>query len=391
LDDLGYTYQLVGDHRNALIYMDEALDVRKRLLGSSHPDVARSRVGVARSLEALGNYDRALELRYSAVDRCKAATSDDLDCAPQFGTVAIDATRRGDYAFGQELVARLLNTGLTRIQLGDPDSLPPEILLASIEMERGNFSDAVDLAARGATSIVNEAAATHFASAWTHMERARIELHVGHAEDSRNALSLALEQFKYSVPDEHHAAAAFHQAKVALRLGKPALELFEDAVRNEKFGDYGWSSKARNSRLTYIRILIAQSEWDHAQREALAALGELARDRTALPHLQVGFFELLARAQLGRMQPEQALEQVAKGRYLFDPSQVLDNRLAALDFVEAQALWMLADSPAQKRDALALAQAALERYRSWDFGAENQIREVSAWIRAHGGRPFLSI
>lgn len=68
LNDLASCCAELGDHNRALELGDEALEMRRELLGAKHPDVATSLNNLANSHLALGNYSHALELGTRALE-----------------------------------------------------------------------------------------------------------------------------------------------------------------------------------------------------------------------------------------------------------------------------------------------------------------------------------
>ena len=56
LDNVGITYGALGNHREALNYKIQALEMKQKLLGEEHPDVARCLNSVRNTYEALGNH-----------------------------------------------------------------------------------------------------------------------------------------------------------------------------------------------------------------------------------------------------------------------------------------------------------------------------------------------
>jgi len=61
LNDRGFTYHAMGDHKRALEYAEKALAIQRELLGEKHPDTAISLNNIGGEYGALGDHKRALE------------------------------------------------------------------------------------------------------------------------------------------------------------------------------------------------------------------------------------------------------------------------------------------------------------------------------------------
>ncbi|MDC3958616.1 tetratricopeptide repeat protein [Polyangium jinanense] len=67
-NDWGRTLNELGDHRKALEYHQQALDIRRDVLGETHPDTAESLNNVGHSLGETGNHRTALEYQKKALE-----------------------------------------------------------------------------------------------------------------------------------------------------------------------------------------------------------------------------------------------------------------------------------------------------------------------------------
>ena len=73
MNRIGYWLTETKDYAGADIYLRKALDMRRRLLGDKHPDVASSLTHLAILQVATGHYDDALASARSAVEICTAS------------------------------------------------------------------------------------------------------------------------------------------------------------------------------------------------------------------------------------------------------------------------------------------------------------------------------
>ena len=59
-NNMGVVYRKKGDLENALLQFQRALEIRTRVFGSEHPDVAKSRHGIGNVLSSMGKHEEAL-------------------------------------------------------------------------------------------------------------------------------------------------------------------------------------------------------------------------------------------------------------------------------------------------------------------------------------------
>jgi len=96
-NNIGVVYEKKGDLENALVQHQKALEIRTRVFGSDHPDVAKSYNGIGIVYDSQGKYERALEyyqksraLEYyqkSLEIRIRVFGSDHLDVAASYNNI----------------------------------------------------------------------------------------------------------------------------------------------------------------------------------------------------------------------------------------------------------------------------------------------------------------
>ena len=61
-NNIGLVYAGKGEFENALVQHQKALEIRTRVFGSDHPDVAASYNNIGSVYDSQGKYDEALEM-----------------------------------------------------------------------------------------------------------------------------------------------------------------------------------------------------------------------------------------------------------------------------------------------------------------------------------------
>ena len=127
MSTMGRVYRALGLYRQSLPLLENALDVRRKLLSGDHPEVAESLDAVGSLLMETGRHDDAEPLLREALDMRRRLFGDDsLEVAVSLNNVARLLTIRGDHAGSEAMVRAGLDT--RRRLLDEPHALIAESL-----------------------------------------------------------------------------------------------------------------------------------------------------------------------------------------------------------------------------------------------------------------------
>ncbi len=146
LDTLGTVYASFGQYDQAKPPLRRALDMRRRLLGDEHVDVAASLNNVAIVLHAKGEFAAAEPLyREALVQRRKLLGHEHTDVATSLNNLAALLYAMGDYAAAEPMYRQAL--GLRRRLLGNehPDVAESLNNLAELLHDKGDYNAAEPL------------------------------------------------------------------------------------------------------------------------------------------------------------------------------------------------------------------------------------------------------
>ncbi len=118
LNDRGFTYHAMGDHKRALEYAEKALAIQRELLGEKHPDTAISLNNIGGEYGALGDHKRALEYVEKALGIQRELFGDKHpNTASSLNNVGSTYGSLGDHKRALEYVEKAL--GIQRELFGD--------------------------------------------------------------------------------------------------------------------------------------------------------------------------------------------------------------------------------------------------------------------------------
>jgi len=110
LDNIGRSYGLSGDQQRALEYGLRALDIRQKIYGENHQDVAASYDNVGWAYYKLRNYQKALEYKEKAmVIRRSIFGENHLDVGSSYNNIGLAYGALGDYPKKLEYMEKALS------------------------------------------------------------------------------------------------------------------------------------------------------------------------------------------------------------------------------------------------------------------------------------------
>jgi len=282
-EGLGETLRLVGDAKGAVEEHTLALDVRRDLLGASHPHVALSHHNIATVLIDTGELDAAEGHILAAIEIEDRNAQWSAALGPMYNTLGIVRAELGQTkpaleAFERSVALETRRFGATHVMVGEA-----LLNLARMRKRAGDLDTArADISA--ALSILRrERGPRHLSLARALDVRAAICAELGEAEEALAADRLALEIKREALGDAHVLIAA--------------------------------------ARLNTAESLIALERWSEAETEVAQAIVVLETNR-AKPTRQAHAYLLMARVLVAQdRDPSRARQLAERARELLTSAE----------------------------------------------------------------------
>ena len=229
-------------------YYEQALEMRLRLFGPEHPEVAAALNNLAKYYWEVEDDQRAEALFRQALDmNIKLRGEDDLGTASGSVNLALYLLERGDAQRAEPLVQRALNIRQTRYPNGHPLTATAHAAMARVQLALGNVPGAADHAGRALELYrLLRFGRRDYAEVISVMGRVRLAQ--GDLSDARTALDEAHALLAAGSPPAalELAEVESDQAELLAREGKTeqARVLFDGAVARAK------EFRGENSRVT---------------------------------------------------------------------------------------------------------------------------------------------
>jgi serine/threonine protein kinase len=137
------------------------------------------------------------------------------------------------------------------------------------------------------------------------------------------------------------------------------------------------------AHLEFAHSLLAAGETKLARFHAEYALSIMIQTPSLARHLRVPYHTVLAEIDLAEKDFAHAQSHLQAAQLDFDAREVLDNRLAPIHFLEAQALWHVDASPRGRAEARELARLAAREYSDWQGHVKTQREAIARWLGEH--------
>jgi tetratricopeptide (TPR) repeat protein len=109
-NNIGAVYKSQGDYPKALEYFFKALDIHEKVLGKEHPSTATSYNNIGTTYYNLGDYTKALEYHFKALDiREKVLGKEHPDTATSYNNIGTTYYNLGDYTKALEYLEKALD------------------------------------------------------------------------------------------------------------------------------------------------------------------------------------------------------------------------------------------------------------------------------------------
>jgi tetratricopeptide (TPR) repeat protein len=107
--NIGCTYDSLGNYPKALEYYLKALAIRERVLGTDHPDTATSYSSIGCTYDSMGDYPKALEYHLKALAiRERVLGTDHPDTTNSYNNIGVTYDSMGDYPKALEYYLKAL-------------------------------------------------------------------------------------------------------------------------------------------------------------------------------------------------------------------------------------------------------------------------------------------
>lgn len=280
LNDLGVLRREKGDMASAEPLLVEALAIRRKVLGPEHRDVAATLVELGRLYGDQGSDQRAEPLyREALAIRRKALGDEDHDTATSMNELALLLWHKGDLAGAEGLFRQCL--AINRKTLGEnhPDVSTSLNNLALVVGDRGDFA-AAEALSRQSLAIARKTLGDKHPTVGIKLNNLYWPLlHEGKYDEAAAVLREALQIATAAFGDQHPSVANYKvnlaRVELAQKHAAAAEPLLRQAlqIRRRTYPEGDWRIAATKSVLG--EALTSLGRYDEAQRLLLEAKGIL--------------------------------------------------------------------------------------------------------------------
>ena len=144
-NDIGITYQYLGDYPKALEYHFKALDIWEKVLGKEHPDTATSYNNIGETYRNLGDYPKALEYHFKALDiREKVLGKEHPDTATSYNNIGLVYYNQGDNTKALEYHFKAMDIRKKVLGKEHPDTAGSYNNIGSVYDSQGDYTKALE-------------------------------------------------------------------------------------------------------------------------------------------------------------------------------------------------------------------------------------------------------
>jgi eukaryotic-like serine/threonine-protein kinase len=146
MDVMGQVYDNLGLYARAQTLLQQAVDIRRRVLGPENPDTLRSMSNLSRTLDHQGHYAEAESLIRQTLDtERKVLGPEHLDTVWSISNLGVSLTRDGRYADAEKLLREALDTRRRVLGPEHPQTLVSMSNLAAVLADEHQFVEAEKL------------------------------------------------------------------------------------------------------------------------------------------------------------------------------------------------------------------------------------------------------
>jgi tetratricopeptide (TPR) repeat protein len=280
INEFGILLRERGDPAGAVPFLEEALAMRRRLLGDEDKDVAVTLVELGRAFADSGKYDRAEPLyREALAIRRKIFGEMHRETSTSKASLALLLRERGDLAGAEPLFREALDTSLTVLADDHPNVGAGWNNLGLLLMDKGDFAGAEPMLRRAMT-IRRKNFGDRHRSLYLNMHNLAVSLREqGKYDEAARLLDDALAIVREAPGDNDVAIARLQYQRARVHLARrdaaAAEVLLRDALQRQqrRLGPADWTIAA--TRSTLGAALTARAQYDEAERLLLDATAVL--------------------------------------------------------------------------------------------------------------------
>ncbi|CAF1291173.1 unnamed protein product [Adineta ricciae] len=143
-NNIGAVYSSMGDYSRALSSHEQALNIRQQSLPSNHPDVASSYGNIGTVYRHMGDYSRALSSYEQALNiRQQSLPSNHPDVASSYGNIGNVYRHMGDYSRALSSYEQALNITQQSLPSNHPDVASSYNNIGAVYSNMGDYSRAL--------------------------------------------------------------------------------------------------------------------------------------------------------------------------------------------------------------------------------------------------------
>jgi tetratricopeptide (TPR) repeat protein len=309
LNDLGVLSRERGDAVHATPLLEEALAMRRTLLGREHQDVAVTLVELGRAYEDRGESASAEPLFREALEiRRKVLGENHRETATSKSALALLLWRRGDLAAAEPLFRQSLETSRAVLADDHPNVSSSWNNLGLVILDKGDFAGAEPMF-RQALAIKRKQLGDKHPSLGPNLSNlASVLREQGRYDEAQSLLEEALAITRESLGDNHQSIAGFEVNLARVHLAQHDAEaaepLLRDALRRQQSTSKGDDWRLAATKGLLGTLLLRQESYGSAEPlliEANAVLKDVAgrqgREAAATRDSLVVLYQALGRPE----------------------------------------------------------------------------------------------
>ena len=144
-NNIGTTYDYLGDYTKALEYHFKSLNIKEKVLGKEHPSTATSYNNIGLTYHSQGDYTKALEYHFKALDiREKVLGKEHPSTATSYNNIGLTYHSQGDYTKALEYYQKALDIKEKVLGKEHPDTATSYNNIGGVYDDQGDYTKALE-------------------------------------------------------------------------------------------------------------------------------------------------------------------------------------------------------------------------------------------------------